>query len=177
MVGYLNQSPFLLRQGVVKVSRSALPFEVLQRIGQLENALSQRLHHIEERLTVSAEVFLLFSDGLKAHRDRYLKEAQLSRSEPQQWLGKVQADKELRFPHRKILEFLLSQYDYERRQFREAHFSKLVGEARVGKNMAQTYLALLIQKGYVEERSDGYRKFYRMRGYDRSAFAGTYGKA
>ena len=47
--------------------------------------------------------------------------------------------------------------------FTEIHFSRLVREARIGENMAKSYLDLLLRKGYIEIRDDGYRKFYRIK--------------
>jgi len=75
---------------------------------------------------------------------------------------KIRNDKDLRFPHRKILEFLLGQYDFEKKEWREVNFSRIVREARIGKNKAKSYLTLLETKGYVEKREDGYKKWWRV---------------
>ena len=72
-------------------------------------------------------------------------------------------DKELRHPHIKILNYLADQYDYSEGRFKEVHFSKIVSECRVGKNKAKGYLDLLVAKGLIESRSDGYRVFYRIK--------------
>ena len=71
-------------------------------------------------------------------------------------------DKELRHPHIKILNYLADQYDMQAGNFMDVHFSKIVGECRVGKNKAKGYLDLLVAKGLIESRSDGYRVFYRI---------------
>jgi len=72
-------------------------------------------------------------------------------------------DKDLRYPHLKILDFLDGEFDSTKNEFKEVHFSKLVKESRVGKNMAKSYLSLLEQKGYIQKRSDGYRIFFKLR--------------
>ena len=76
---------------------------------------------------------------------------------------RVRVDKELHHPHRKILDFLIGEYDPANKRFGESHFSRLVKEARLGKNMAKQYLSLLERKGYIEQRTDGYRKYFKIR--------------
>jgi hypothetical protein len=80
-----------------------------------------------------------------------------------QWSARIRADTSLGFPHRKVLDFLLEQHDPATGQFKDVHFSALVRAARIGKNMAKDYLALLEAKGYIRRRSDGYRVFYALR--------------
>jgi len=75
----------------------------------------------------------------------------------------IRQDKSLRYPHRKILDFLIEQYDYQKGKFREIHFSRIVKECRLGKNKAKEYLDYLAEKGLIDSRSDGYRKFYGVR--------------
>ena len=59
-------------------------------------------------------------------------------------------------------DFLLGQYDPAKKRFTESHFSRLVKEARVSKNMTKEYLGLLERKGYIEQRTDGYRQYFRI---------------
>jgi len=80
-----------------------------------------------------------------------------------QVLSKIQCDIGLKYPHRKILDFLLSQYDYSTGKFKEIHFSKIVKECRLGKNMAKGYLDNLAERGYLKKRDDGYRVWYGMK--------------
>ena len=80
-----------------------------------------------------------------------------------QWSARIRADKVLGYPHRKILDVLLGEYDPGKEAFRPICFSKLVQAARVGKNMAKGYLTLLEARGYIDRRSDGYRVFYALR--------------
>ena len=65
------------------------------------------------------------------------------------WHERIRNDVELRFPHRKILDVFLGQYDFAHAQFRELQYSRLVKHARIGKSKANTYLGLLEQKGYL----------------------------
>ena len=74
------------------------------------------------------------------------------------------ADQSLRYPHRKIVEYLLTQYDHQRQQYIEIHFSELVRKARLGKNFAKSYLLHLIKHNYIQSRNDGYRLFFRLIG-------------
>lgn len=68
----------------------------------------------------------------------------------------------LKHHHKKILQYLWQQYDYEKGEYREVHFSALVKECKLGKNNAKSYLDELMDKGIVVSRSDGYRTFYRL---------------
>lgn len=76
---------------------------------------------------------------------------------------RIRDDRELRHPHVKILNYLAGQFDYENSRFEEVNFSKVVRECRIGKNKAKEYLDLLIGKGLIESRTDGYRVFYRVK--------------
>ena len=128
----------------------------------MERSLIEALRALDTRLESVQPVFQLLSDGLDAYRDRLLKEDQFSRIRNHVF-ETVRADTELRFPHRKILDFLLGEYDYTKAEFKEVQFSRLVREARIGKNMANSYLSVLERKALVVRRSDGYRVFFRIR--------------
>jgi hypothetical protein len=130
----------------------------------MENMM-HRLKSIEEKLHWGEDTFHFFRDGLGAYRERFLKDTPVSQinSPISNLHNKLLHDKELRFPHRKIIEFLLQQYDFKTNNFEEVCFSDLVKGARIGKNMTNDYLALLEYKGYIQKRSDGYRKFFKIR--------------
>ena len=72
-------------------------------------------------------------------------------------LSTFRKDPTLRYPNRKILDFLIEQYDYQEGKFREVHFSRIVKECRLGKNKAGEYFEFLVERGYVKRRDDGYR--------------------
>ncbi|MDA2934366.1 hypothetical protein MYX82_08480 [Acidobacteria bacterium AH-259-D05] len=126
--------------------------EILQRVMRIEDALQQ-------------DGFQFFNNALKAYKDSCLKETQISKRQilVNQYIKKCQLDKDLSYPHTKILNALLDQYNFSEHRFKEIHFSRLVREARLGKNKAKGYLSLLEQKGYIEKRNDGYRKFFKVR--------------
>lgn len=154
--------------------RQNINFKILQKIMNLEQTLSQKFRVIEDKLNQGQETFFIINEGLKAYGERKLKDLQLSSttSTLNKLYENIRNDKELRFSHRKILEFLLGQYDFEKKQFKEINFNRLVDGARVGKNMAGSYLRLLEGKGYVEKRATGYRTFYRLRGEGRGIGSG-----
>ena len=99
---------------------------------------------------------------MEAYRTRLLHENRFGRIR-QELLARISVDPDLRFPHRKLLDFLVGEYDYNKDQFEEVNFSRLVKECKVGKNKAQGYLSVLEQKGFVVRRDDGYRIFFRIR--------------
>lgn len=121
-------------------------------------AVSEQLTRIEEKLAAGGELFSFFSAALKAYRQNQL---EIERT-PHMALARFAGDAELRFPHRKLLEALINLWDFEKATFGEIAYSKLVRKARVGKQAAREYLSLLLQKQYVEKRSDGYRIWYRL---------------
>lgn len=136
--------------------------EILERLASVEEQLLQGLNRVEHKLTKNTDVFQFFQDGLSAYKDRHLEQAETDNLQAK-WLAKITSDNELRYPHRKIVDFLLSQYDSHNRSFKEVHFSKLAKEARVGKSNTRTYLSLLERKQLIERRHDGYRIFFRIR--------------
>jgi hypothetical protein len=144
--------------------------EIVARLNALEGALCARLEKIETRL--SAGAIGLLDSALSSYREQVLSDLAPGRAQSIQWLGRIQADKTLRFPHRKILECLLRRVDYATGAFEEMQTSALCKDARVGKGRIAGYLKHLVATGYVEERDDGYRKHYRMR--FRSSPQGSY---
>jgi len=105
-----------------------------------------------------AETFSFFDTALRAYRAKHL----TTLIAPQRLLARIIQDTELRFPHRKILETLICQWDPGKALFKELHFSLLVRHARVGKQAAKQHLTLLVSKRYVLQRTDGYRVLYKI---------------
>ena len=136
--------------------------EHLERISRIERALSAGMEQVDAQLETRQAVLSVLREGLRAYKG--LREPRvLSGKFHRQFSEVIRTDKELGFPHRKILDCLLGKYDPAKDDFTEIHFSRLVPEARIGKNMAKSYLDLLLRKGYIEIRDDGYRKFYRIK--------------
>ncbi len=136
--------------------------EHLEKLSRIERALSVGMEQVEAQLETRQAVLSVLREGLRAYKG--LREPRASRRKfREQFSEVIRSDKELGFPHRKILDCLLGKYDPAKDDFTEIHFSRLVREARIGKNMAKSYLDLLLRKGYIEIRDDGYRKFYRIK--------------
>lgn len=151
---------------VVKIETKNLNSKILERFDKLEQVVTDSLQELEDKLNMGEETFLLFNNGLKAYKERHLYDVKVSDSNIvlNKLSEKFRNDKELRYPHRKILEFLLSQYDFDKSEFNEVYFSQLVKEAHLGKNMADSYLSLLKQKSYIQKRTDGYRTYFKIMG-------------
>ena len=151
---------------VVLIASSHVNERIILKINKIEETLNQRFNQIEERLSLGQDTFLLIRDGLQAYKDRWAQDFQgaATNLSMHKLYEKIRNDKDLRFPHRKILDCLLGQFDFSTKDFKELNFSRLVKEARVGKNMAGSYLRLLEEKGYISVRDDGYRKWVRVKG-------------
>ena len=139
--------------------------EILARVMRIEQTVADTLKHLDDRLRVGQESLHFLDEGLRVYREQSLEQARMSiRKQPVLEIAeRIRHDAELRFPHRKILDVLLGEFDFVAGGFKELHFSALVKRARVGKSMAGIYLSLLEERGYVEKRSDGYRIFYKLR--------------
>ena len=119
---------------------------------------------LSESLSLRQEQHHLAMHGIEGFLEKYGEGLQLQArpSKNSQLFQKITQDSTLRYPHRKILEFLSGQYDYQHGRFKEIHFSALVRECRLGKNKAKEYLGLLVEKGYLARRDDGYRIWYKL---------------
>lgn len=130
-----------------------------------ENWIKESISGMEKDISIIKEQVesqsYIFNHGIFGYKERILNEVKDSPIE--RLYRKIRNDVSLRFPHRKILEYLFSLYDYDTNSFKEIHFSKIVKECRLGKNKAKEYLEYLIQKRLVSYRTDGYRKFYWIR--------------
>ncbi len=136
------------------------------RLNQLEQTILNRLQQIEATLQNGKNTFTFFNNALNCHTDITLQD--LTKNAPDNpvniWHEKIRNDPEIRHPHRKIMETLINEYDYLKKQFKPIHFSKIVKESKVGKNKAGEYLDLLSKKGFILKEETGYRTFYKIRG-------------
>ncbi len=133
--------------------------QIMEELANIRSGLDR----IEGQIAAGSTLFEVFNGGLEAYRRKDVAHFRHATAQ-QMWHIRSQADPDLLFPHRKILECLLRQYDDMTDQFGELHFSALVRQARVSKSRAARYLAALEEKGYVRRRDDGYRVFYRIIG-------------
>lgn len=124
------------------------------------------MNRLIEQLASWQEPALFFSDVLHAYRKRH--QEHLIADQRSMLLARVnerlRSDKDLKHPHRKIVECLLDQFDVQQGIFQEVQFSNLVKKSRIGKSAAKGYLQFLEGKSYVEKRSDGYRLYFRLSG-------------
>jgi len=130
------------------------------------NDLRNKINVIENILTETNEMLkeqhFITCNGINWLKSKIFKEYNIDEASriKNQVLTKINADTELRYPHRKILAFLLNQFDFQNCKFKEVHFSKIVKECRLGKNKSKGYLEFLVGKGYLKQRSDGYRVWF-----------------
>lgn len=117
----------------------------------------------KENPYIMNELVFLLNHGIEGFKNKILKEADKKEDIKEKLYSLIQQDKSLRFPHRKIMVCLIENYDYTKKEFKEINFSRLVKEAKIGKNKAREYLELLLEKGLLKQRTDGYRKMYRVK--------------
>lgn len=137
---------------------------ILDRLDRIEAGMTRLGARFEARHATDAALGVL-ADGLAAYRRRVLEEAHATAAAVAQRrvLDRLCRDEALGFPHRKIVEALVRQYDPLNGTFRELAFSRLVRAARVGKSRTKGYLSLLERREYVVRRPDGYRTWFRIR--------------
>ena len=151
-------------RGVRRIGCASGTGQILERLGRIEQSVAAIGAKLDQRGPVH-EVLGVFSDGLAAYRRRILDTNGRARVHDLrcQLVARMIQDQALGYPHRKIVERLLEQYDPTTGRFHETPFNRLVRIARVGKSRAKNYLALLERRGYVERRSDGYRTGFSIR--------------
>lgn len=138
--------------------------ELIKHLDRVEGTLAHGLDQLNATITLLREPIDFLQSALDAYRKRYLKQALHVNKTLTKWYARLANDPDLRFPHRKIMEYLLTLHNGVTDTFEEAHFSKIVRHCKLGKNMAKGYLTLLERKRYIECRNDGYRVHYRVRG-------------
>lgn len=131
--------------------------EIMEELASIRSDLGR----IESQIALGSGFFEVFSSGLESFRRKSI--AHLRELNAQQlWQVRFQADADLRYPHRKILECLLRHFNDATRDFDELCFSDLVRNARVSKSRAKQLLIVLEAKGYIRRRDTGYRTYYRI---------------
>lgn len=151
--------------GVVKIQKDDIKKDIIKRVEKMEEVLTGRFNQLEDKLETGEDTFLLIRDGLKGYKERCLKDIVDTggTSTIHKWREKARTDESLKWPHKKILDFMIGQYDYQKKQFKEKAFNEIVAGAKIGKNMAKEYLHVLQQKGYVDHKDTGYRHLYQIR--------------
>ncbi len=138
---------------------------LLEKIQQIELLITKGFELVKKNLTIDEGKDFLLHYGLEGYKKKLFDELNVKQKQDvkERMFAKVRQDKRLRLPHKKILEFLIDSYDYEKLVFQEFTFSELVRKCRLGKNKAKEYFDFLADRGYLTKRSDGYdgyRVFY-----------------
>ena len=133
-------------------------------VGERILSALQRLSHRLDRIEQVLEPQELLASALRTYKDQVESEA---KSEDELrflglWWSRLSADTSLRPAHRRILDYLSQQYDRGGQGFQEIPVSKLVREAGVAKHRSGEYLGLLEELGYVEQRAEGRRRWFRL---------------
>jgi len=140
-------------------------FHLFDKISSIENIIQENAELLKKSIRKGEEGHFFINHGIEGYKEKILNELKVSEKSniKEKLLSTFCNDTTLRYPHRKILDFLIEQYDYQKGKFREIHFSRIVKECRLGKNKAKEYLEFLLKKGLIEYRTDGYRKFYKIK--------------
>lgn len=151
---------------MLKINSAKELSNLYSKIESIKVILIKNAEMLKESLSIGREHYFLINNGIEGYKRKIsngfnAKEKTLIK---EKLFEMIRKDNTLRHPHRKIMNFLIEQYDYGQGKFREVHFSRIVKECRLGKNKAKEYLDLLVEKGVLETRSDGYRRFYWVRG-------------
>ena len=146
------------------------------------NKIVNRLIEMQNSLSTLEKTVLLYGDyyknkikqhnayqtlldkGMDGLKKRILEENKLMLSKRKILFLRTDQMKQLRQPHRKIIDYLANQYDHTNRSQKEVHYSKLVKDCKIGKNKANDYLKFLTDNGLVSRRNDGYRVWLKYTG-------------
>lgn len=131
----------------------------MQRLSAVEQSLLTRLERIHGDLNRASNAFTFFEDALQSYRERHLSQHSHLLAA---LFARTISDSNLRWPHRKILDVLLAHFDHTTGEFKDIHFSRLVREARIGKQPAKDYLQLLEARGHIQRRAVRNRILYRI---------------
>lgn len=139
--------------------------DLFNKINSIELLVHKSTEMLKETLTISKQHQFLIANGINGYKQKIIRDFKIKeKSTPKEALyQKIRHDMSLRHPHRKILHFLIKQFDYQAGVFREAFFSQIVKECRLGKNKAGEYLDFLVARGYLRKREDGYRVWYSVK--------------
>ncbi len=132
--------------------------EIRTAVDEIKSYVHQQIDRLDQRLSVGTDALTFLDTALSNYRNAHLN---LS-SKPHRLLATYAADPTLRFPQRKILECLLSKFDYHRSRFLEIKLTQIVKEAHVSKGAINAYLAPLISRQLIVKRTDGYRVWLRI---------------
>ena len=99
----------------------------------IEELVEKNTQLLRESISIRKEQQFIIDNGITGYNNKILNEYKLKEKAcpKEQIYSVIRQDKSLRFPHRKILNYLTEQYDYHKSEFTEVHFSKIVKECRL----------------------------------------------
>ena len=135
---------------------------ILSEISTIKESLAKESETLSKMKSNTEEQQFLIHHGIKGFRDMVLEsfEKQSKANKISRLYSIFMHDKDLTHPHKKILSYLLEQYDLGKNCFDSINFSRIVKDCKLGKNKAKEYLDLLINKKLIEKQDDGYRVWY-----------------
>ena len=132
------------------------------KISKIETKLQEQNNLLQQIVDNSLQHQYLINHGILGFKEMVLQkfEKQSKENKINRLYSIFMHDKDLTHPHKKILSYLLEQFNLENNCFDSINFSKIVRDCRLGKNKAKEYLDLLIKKKFIEKQNDGYRVWY-----------------
>lgn len=163
---YTPLNATLLNRRLQKMTSQPQPLmqDTTLRLKRIEDAILELSDQFTKHLEKNKDQDCLLNYGVVDFREKIVKSCKEQEAyNPLNWLLQViRNNPDLRFPHRKILEYLSQQYDYGKKQFQEVNHSTIVRGCKLGKNKAKHYLNDLAVKGLIARREDGYRVWYKI---------------
>ena len=136
-----------------------MAYDIEQRLDRIEQSMSHQLRDIHDKIENATRIAQLIEHFLDFNQRQ---EALPIHERSSHLQTAAASNRSLRWPHRKILDFLLNQVDPQTCSYKPVQTSTLIRAARIGKQAAANYLADLIESGFIVRWSDGYRVFYRI---------------
>lgn len=132
------------------------------KISKIETKLQEQNNLLQQIIDNSLQNQYLINHGILGFKEMVLDkfEKQSKENKINRLYSIFMHDKDLTHPHKKILSYLLEQFNLGKNCFDSINFSKIVRNCKLGKNKAKEYLDLLTKKGFIEKQNDGYRVWY-----------------
>ncbi len=128
--------------------------------------LEERNQKTEEKLLEMEESLEIFKYGTKAIKDKhieeYRKKGKLEEIDFQHKLILlIRQDKGLTEPHKRLMEFMINQFDDLSHKFKEVPYKDIKRGAPVSESRLSKYLKDLVEKGFLIRKGEGHHVFYK----------------
>lgn len=137
--------------------------KILDQGMQIESINREGFRQLAQALEQDREAVRLISDGLRAHRERHFENTPIP-ALSNDLLRLFWTDKSIKWPHRRILDFLAQQWCFTKHEFKEVHQNEIVKQANISRSMIKQHLTHLLDRGLIERREGHGRIFYRING-------------